>query len=186
MNRSLPINIEGLIKARTVESDRIEYKKGWNPDSIIKSVCAITRRYRNGCIGEYFKELKLSEGRSTGFPTIHKVALDNNSPQVEFEVDEDRSYVVVTVRIHKSFEPAIKQAIKPAIKQEEISENMDEKIISFLNGKGEQKSSEIVNALGYSEDSSWVREVLARLVKDKRIEATGKNKGRKYKVKDDE
>ncbi|WP_419700069.1 RNA-binding domain-containing protein [Mucilaginibacter sp. NFX135] len=37
---ALPINIDDLINARTVESVRIEFKKGWNPYSILKTVCA--------------------------------------------------------------------------------------------------------------------------------------------------
>jgi len=36
----LPINIEELLGGRAVEGDRIEYKMGWNPDAIYRSVCA--------------------------------------------------------------------------------------------------------------------------------------------------
>ena len=36
----LPINIEELLGGRAVEGDRIEYKTGWNPDAISRSVCA--------------------------------------------------------------------------------------------------------------------------------------------------
>lgn len=36
----LHINIQDLIAGRTVESDRIEYKKGWNPGSIYRNICA--------------------------------------------------------------------------------------------------------------------------------------------------
>ena len=34
----LPINIEKLLGGRAVEGDRIEYKTGWNPDAIYRSV----------------------------------------------------------------------------------------------------------------------------------------------------
>lgn len=37
---ALLVNINDLINARTVESVRIEFKKGWNPYSILKTVCA--------------------------------------------------------------------------------------------------------------------------------------------------
>lgn len=37
---ALPVNIEDLINARTVESVRIEFKKGWNPHGVLKTVCA--------------------------------------------------------------------------------------------------------------------------------------------------
>lgn len=37
---ALPINIEDLINARTVESVRIEFKKGWNPEEVLHTTCA--------------------------------------------------------------------------------------------------------------------------------------------------
>jgi len=43
----LHINIEDLLSARTVESDRIEYKEGWNPDAIYRSICAFANDFDN-------------------------------------------------------------------------------------------------------------------------------------------
>ena len=37
---TLPININRLLGASTVESSRIEYKKGWNPNAIYRTICA--------------------------------------------------------------------------------------------------------------------------------------------------
>ena len=37
---TLPVNIESLIDGRVVESDRIEFKKGWNPNAIYRTICA--------------------------------------------------------------------------------------------------------------------------------------------------
>jgi ATP-dependent DNA helicase RecG len=37
---ALPINIDDLINSRTVESVRIEFKKGWNPEDVIRTMCA--------------------------------------------------------------------------------------------------------------------------------------------------
>lgn len=36
----LPINIEDLINSKTIEHSRIEFKRGWNPFNIIRTVCA--------------------------------------------------------------------------------------------------------------------------------------------------
>lgn len=36
----LPVNIEDLINARTVENVRIEFKEGWNPLTTLRSICA--------------------------------------------------------------------------------------------------------------------------------------------------
>lgn len=37
MNSKLPINLEDLLRQRKVEGDRVEYKKGWNPDAITRT-----------------------------------------------------------------------------------------------------------------------------------------------------
>ncbi len=44
---SLPINLEDLLRQRTVEGERIEYKAGWNPDVILRSVCAFANDFAN-------------------------------------------------------------------------------------------------------------------------------------------
>ena len=43
----LPINLNDLLRQRTVEGDRIEYKAGWNPDPIIRTVCAFANDIEN-------------------------------------------------------------------------------------------------------------------------------------------
>ncbi|MFM7670669.1 MAG: helix-turn-helix domain-containing protein [Betaproteobacteria bacterium] len=47
MNAKLPINIADLLCQRTVESERIEYKTGWNPDAIIRTLCAFANDFEN-------------------------------------------------------------------------------------------------------------------------------------------
>ncbi|MBR6591447.1 MAG: hypothetical protein IKK81_02310 [Prevotella sp.] len=37
---ALAINIEDLLNKQKIESNRIEFKKGWNPANIYHSVCA--------------------------------------------------------------------------------------------------------------------------------------------------
>ena len=51
---------------------------------------AVSRRYRNRPIGEFLKELDLTEGRSTGVPKILKAMAVNGSPAPLFETDDDR------------------------------------------------------------------------------------------------
>ena len=46
----LEINIEDLLNRRKIESDRIEFKSGWNPDDIYHSIFACANGYNNdGC-----------------------------------------------------------------------------------------------------------------------------------------
>lgn len=61
------------------------------------------RKYRNRRIGEFLKELHLTEGRATGIPTIKKALEKNGSPKAVFETDDDRSYFKTSFKIHKDF-----------------------------------------------------------------------------------
>lgn len=52
----------------------------------------VARDYRNRRIGDLLKELHLTEGRGTGFPTIRNAMKENNSPEPVFETDEQSTY----------------------------------------------------------------------------------------------
>lgn len=36
----LPINIQDLFTGRVVEWERLEFKEGWNPESVLHTLCA--------------------------------------------------------------------------------------------------------------------------------------------------
>jgi len=59
----------------------------------------IAREYRNRRIGDFLKELKLTEGRGTGVPAIYKAMSANGSDVPSFETDES-TYVLVTLPAH--------------------------------------------------------------------------------------
>ena len=61
---------------------------------------AVSRRYRNRRIGEFMKELELTEGRSTGIRKIKRAIAKNGSPDPIFETDDDRSYFLVRFPVH--------------------------------------------------------------------------------------
>ena len=62
-----------------------------------------SRYYRNKRLGEFLKELDLSEGKSTGIPTIQEELRNNGSPRAGFFTDEDRRAVSVEIPIHPDF-----------------------------------------------------------------------------------
>lgn len=43
----LEISIESLLNKEKIESDRIEFKEGWNPDDIYRSICAYANDFDN-------------------------------------------------------------------------------------------------------------------------------------------
>jgi ATP-dependent DNA helicase RecG len=53
------------------------------------------RRYRNRRIGQFLKELELTEGRCTGIPKRINAMTENGSPPAEFEFDAEHSYFMV-------------------------------------------------------------------------------------------
>lgn len=59
----------------------------------------VAREYRNRRIGDLLKELRLTEGRGTGFPAIYDTMAANGSPKPVFETDE-QTHVLVTLPAH--------------------------------------------------------------------------------------
>ena len=47
MTGKLPININRLLRQRTIEGERIEYKAGWNPQSVLYTICAFANDFHN-------------------------------------------------------------------------------------------------------------------------------------------
>ncbi|HJA99994.1 MAG TPA: putative DNA binding domain-containing protein, partial [Candidatus Mediterraneibacter merdavium] len=91
-----------------VECDRIEIVSFPGPDRSVtreglKNYRVSNRRYRNRRIGDFLKELHLTEGRNTGFKKILNALEANGSPRPEFETDDDHSYFISRLFIHEAF-----------------------------------------------------------------------------------
>lgn len=103
---------------------------------------ALSRRYRNRRIGEFLKEVELTEGRGTGIPKILKAMKANGSPEPVFEFDEFHSYFQVTLPVHPD---AADQAIVQVTVQ--VPEEVSRLLVAV---EGEMKRSELQEALGLS------------------------------------
>ncbi len=73
-------------------------------DAIQKGERMVSRFYRNRRLGEFLKELSLTEGRNTGIPTIQRELARNGSPAATFETDEDRLSFLVRIPCHEGEE----------------------------------------------------------------------------------
>ena len=98
-------------------------------------------RYRNRRIGDFLKELDMTEGRGTGIPIIRREMAKNGSPEPHFETDEHRSYFITTLPIHPAFletdealNGAINKALKEQIKDIQISDNKYYEIFGDISG----------------------------------------------------
>ena len=61
------------------------------------------RRYRNRRIGDFLKEMHLTEGRNTGFRKILKALERNGSPLPEFITDDEHSFFISRLFIREDF-----------------------------------------------------------------------------------
>lgn len=87
----------------TIEPTHIDILSYAGPDRSI-SAKAIqdaqklkARRYRNRRLGDFLKELDLTEGRATGIPTIQKALKENGSAPATIETDDNRTYFLMTI-----------------------------------------------------------------------------------------
>ena len=61
------------------------------------------RKYRNPRLGEFLKELHLTEGRGTGLPTIREELKKNGSPDFTIDVDDEHTYFIIRIPCHPEF-----------------------------------------------------------------------------------
>jgi ATP-dependent DNA helicase RecG len=109
---------------------------------------AVSRRYRNRRIGEFLKELDLTEGRSTGIPKILRVMKTNGSPAPVFDTDEDRSYFLIRLPVHKKFVGAVQAAeVTPEVTPEV------KRLLTVL--QGEMGRAELMAALGLKDEKHF-------------------------------
>jgi len=64
---------------------------------------AVPQRYRNRRLGDFLKEIKLTEGRLTGIQMIRATMHQNGSPDPYFETDEDRTWFSIMLYLHPAF-----------------------------------------------------------------------------------
>lgn len=87
-------------------------------DAIHKAEHLKSRRYRNRRLGDYLKELQLSEGRATGIPTIQDELRKNGSEPARIETDEDRTYFLIEIPCREGFIKTFKPKNEPLNEKE--------------------------------------------------------------------
>jgi len=103
----------------------------------------IARQYRNRRIGDFLKELHLTEGRGTGFPAMYDAMSNNGSPAPIFDSD-DSTYVLVTIPIHSAFNvQASTESDQASIQAEQLFFNTLEDVLAFCNQASAQASAQV-------------------------------------------
>ena len=133
-----------------------------------------SRYYRNKRLGEFLKELDLTEGKSTGIPTIQEELRDNGSPKATFETDDERRAVTVEIPIHPDFlmeqnepqnEPQNAKSVEDAILQlirmnkyvtrEEMASQIEVSLSTVKRSINKLKISGIIEYEGPSKGGYW-------------------------------
>ena len=117
----------------TIEPDRISILSYAGPDRSV-TVDAIkrgdvlrSRRYRNRRLGDFLKELELTEGRCTGIPTIQEELAKNGSPRATIETDENRTFFLIDIPCHEGIETDLrKENIELSQGVNELSQGVNE------------------------------------------------------------
>lgn len=137
-------------------NDKIEIISYGGPDPSIRIAdfskgIIRARRYRNRRIGEFLKELRLTEGRGTGIPTIKARLGENGSPPPLFDTDgEDRRYFLIEIPVHPAFLSLSRDQV--GIKLEELKLTGFQSFAAFVNkledGEWDQVRDQVGTMLG--------------------------------------
>lgn len=159
-----------------IHSNRIEILSHPGADRSIskdglKNYRVFNRRYRNRRIGEFLKEMRLTEGRNTGFAKIVQSLENNGSPKPLFETDDDRTYFSTTIFIHPRF--------LSLSNNEALSEN-ERKLIEVLESNPFATKAVFIEELGFSK--ATVERVIGSLIKKGVLIREGANRNGRWVI----
>ncbi|MCQ2289699.1 MAG: putative DNA binding domain-containing protein [Muribaculaceae bacterium] len=185
----------------TVEPDGVTIQNVGGPDRSISNAdinrceLLVSKRYRNRRLGEFLKELGMTEGRSTGIPTIQNELEANGSPRAVVVTDEDRTFFRITIPCHvaagnlisdisdkdntlvKSKRGRKKTAPKTAPK---TALKSAPKILAEISANKHITVSELVSKTGYSR--RWVLETMKKLQESGKLMRVGPRKGGHWEI----
>lgn len=122
----------------TIEPEKITILSHAGPDRSI-SLKAIkeakilrSRRYRNRRLGEFLKELDLTEGRATGIPTIQEELRKNGSGKAVIETDDDRTYFLIDIPCHPYWHQDVEKESLNDMVENNILSSRQKQIIQLI------------------------------------------------------
>lgn len=158
-HRSYQVN-EPITVRITPESMEITSFPGFDrsiSNEAIKHYDIRARIYRNRRIGDFLKELKLIEGRNTGFPNAFKALEKNGSAYPRFEMNESRDYLSVILPVHSYFLPKVTAKSKDVAYKEKIINALREKSMTL---------NELAKALGYKGISKKLSDTINEMLQE--------------------
>ncbi len=183
----------------TIEPDCIYILNCPGPDRsisaevIAKGDILKSRRYRNRRLGDFLKEIDLTEGRSTGVPTIQEKLRLNGSPRATFESGDDRLTFLITIPIHEGCEKKL-MPVESSEKHDEMSVENDALSVELSVETNKRsvrirkimKAEPTITLKGIAEllgvTSRTIERAVAQMINDGDIIHDGPKKGGTWKV----
>ena len=122
-------------------------------EDIDKGEMLKSRRYRNRRLGDFLKELDLTEGRSTGVPTIQSKLAENGSRRARFETTDDRLTFLVTIPVRKGCVGSSETAVESSethTKSSETRQKTSAKILDMIKNDPKITAAAMAMDLGIS------------------------------------
>lgn len=149
-------------------------------EDIAKGDMLKSRRYRNRRLGDFLKELDLTEGRSTGVPTIQAKLAENGSPRAIFETTDDRLTFLVSIPIHEECSDSSEESIETVGFGSEKTSNSSEKILELIKQNPKISAAGIAMEIGIS--SRGVEKQIKKLREAGIIKRNGADKGGYWEI----
>lgn len=132
-------------------------------DKDIKNYTIRARIYRNRRIGDFLKELKLIEGRNTGFPNALRALAQNGSDRLRFEMNPERDYLSVTIPVHPYFR---------TYSQKNAGQKAYEDRIYTLLSASPMTLTELARAMGYKGITRKLKTTVEQMVNERLLVKT--------------
>ena len=145
---------------------------------------------RNKALMKMFNLIGIGERAGSGVPDIYSVweQQEWKQPEVIEEYGPDRTILKLSFVKNMDEKALIKSADKKALIKSADKKKLTnktrqqlEKIIEYMEPDREYRIAEIAEVLGIKETRA--RELVRELIRIKKIDATGNNKGRRYRLK---
>lgn len=134
----------------------------------------IARHYRNRRVGDFLKELHLTEGGGTGISKIRNAMKQYGSPIPTFKTDRNKAYFLTILPIHP------KAQIKEDIGVQKLLDNRMKILIFCKTPKSRKEKLVHLGLKNYPEN---YKKHIVPLLKDKLIELTIPDKPRSGRQK---
>lgn len=170
---ALPINIDELLHGNTVEWDRIELKKGWNPEDIIHTLCAYANDINNWDGGYVIIGVEEENGKAKLPPiglhvqeldTIQKKLIELSHKLIPVYIPVFQPYFINGKHVLVVYAPAGDN--RPYKAPVSLSEKRTERAMFIKRG------SKTVKVKEGSDDERRLFELTARIPFDDRINQT--------------